>query len=386
MLLQSWRWYGPGDPVSLQDIRQAGAKAVVTALHDIPHGEVWPFEEILRRKEMIEAAGLTWEVVESVNVHEDIKTRRGNYLEYLERYRETLRNLASCNIKTVCYNFMPVLDWTRTRLDFEVSDGSRALRFDWSELAAFDLWLLKRDGAEQDYDEKTRHLAKTRFDAMSASEKGTLAENVLMGVPGEASVTMEGLKKSIEIYQDIGPDGLREHLVFFLESIMETCEEQGIRMTIHPDDPPMPILGLPRIVSSLEDLTYILKRVDKEPNGVCFCTGSLGAGKQNDLVKIIRAVGARVYFVHLRNVRKEKDNSFYEADHLDGDVDMYGVMKELVQLQQKQSKPIPFRPDHGHQMLDDLAKQTNPGYSAIGRLKGLAELRGLELGILKSLG
>lgn len=386
MLLQSWRWYGPGDPVSLQDIRQAGAKAVVTALHDIPHGEVWPFEEILRRKEMIEAAGLTWEVVESVNVHEDIKTRRGNYLEYLERYRETLRNLASCNIKTVCYNFMPVLDWTRTRLDFEVSDGSRALRFDWSELAAFDLWLLKRDGAEQDYDEKTRHLAKTRFDAMSASEKGTLAENVLMGVPGEASVTMEGLKKSIEIYQDIGPDGLREHLVFFLESIMETCEEQGIRMTIHPDDPPMPILGLPRIVSSLEDLTYILKRVDKEPNGVCFCTGSLGAGKQNDLVKIIRAVGARVYFVHLRNVRKEKDNSFYEADHLDGDVDMYGVMKELVQLQQKQSKPIPFRPDHGHQMLDDLVKQTNPGYSAIGRLKGLAELRGLELGILKSLG
>lgn len=386
MLLQSWRWYGPGDPVSLQDIRQAGAKAVVTALHDIPHGEVWPFEEILRRKEMIEAAGLTWEVVESVNVHEDIKTRRGNYLEYLERYRETLRNLASCNIKTVCYNFMPVLDWTRTRLDFEVSDGSRALRFDWSELAAFDLWLLKRDGAEQDYDEKTRHLAKTRFDAMSASEKGTLAENVLMGVPGEASVTMEGLKKSIEIYQDIGPDGLREHLVFFLESIMETCEEQGIRMTIHPDDPPMPILGLPRIVSSLEDLTYILKRVDKEPNGVCFCTGSLGAGKQNDLVKIIRAVGARVYFVHLRNVRKEKDNSFYEADHLDGDVDMYGVMRELVQLQQKRSKPIPFRPDHGHQMLDDLAKQTNPGYSAIGRLKGLAELRGLELGILKSLG
>lgn len=386
MLLQSWRWYGPGDPVSLQDIRQAGAKAVVTALHDIPHGEVWPFEEILRRKEMIEAAGLTWEVVESVNVHEDIKTRRGNYLEYLERYRETLRNLASCNIKTVCYNFMPVLDWTRTRLDFEVSDGSRALRFDWSELAAFDLWLLKRDGAEQDYDEKTRHLAKTRFDAMSASEKGTLAENVLMGVPGEASVTMEGLKKSIEIYQDIGPDGLREHLVFFLESIMETCEEQGIRMTIHPDDPPMPILGLPRIVSSLEDLTYILKRVDKEPNGVCFCTGSLGAGKQNDLVKIIRAVGARVYFVHLRNVRKEKDNSFYEADHLDGDVDMYGVMRELVQLQQKRSKPIPFRPDHGHQMLDDLVKQTNPGYSAIGRLKGLAELRGLELGILKSLG
>lgn len=385
MLLQSWRWYGPRDTVSLQDVKQAGATGIVSALHDVPHGEVWSKEKILERKGIIEKAGLTWDVVESVNVHEAIKTRTGDYEGFLEKYRETLRNLAACGIKTVCYNFMPVLDWTRTRLDFEVPDGSKALRFDWTELAAFDLYLLQRAGAEADYDAATRKRAEERLKAMSAAEKDTLIENVLMGVPGEAGVTMEELTKSIETYKEIGADGLRENLAYFLEAIMDTCEEHGMKMTIHPDDPPIPILGLPRIVGSLEDLSFLLKRVDRAPNGICFCTGSLGAGKQNDLVRILKEVGPRVYFVHLRNVTKEEDNSFFEADHLGGDVDMYAVMRELVALQQQRTEPIAFRPDHGHQMLDDLGKKTNPGYSAIGRLRGLAELRGLELAITRSL-
>lgn len=385
MLLQSWRWYGPKDSVSLQDIKQAGAKGIVTALHDIPHGEVWPIEEIMTRKNLVEKAGLRWEVVESVNVHEDIKTRSGDYAGYLEKYRETLRNLGACGIRTVCYNFMPVLDWTRTQLDFEMPDGSRALRFDWTDLAAFDLYMLKRPGAEADYNADTRSRAEQRLKAMSAAERDILMENVLMGVPGEAGVTMEQLSRSIETYQQVGDAGLRDNLAYFLEQIMETCEETGIKMTIHPDDPPIAILGLPRIVSSLEDLSGLLRRVDRAPNGICFCTGSLGAGAGNDLVRILKEVGRRVYFVHLRNVTKEPDKSFFEADHLGGDNDMYEVMRELILLQKERPDPIPFRPDHGHQMLDDLGKKTNPGYSAIGRLRGLAELRGLEIGIERTL-
>jgi mannonate dehydratase len=385
MLLQSWRWYGPKDSVSLQDIKQAGATAIVTALHDIPHGEVWPKQKIQQRKAIVEKAGLSWEVVESVNVHEDIKTRSGDYGGYLEKYRETLRNLAASGIRTVCYNFMPVLDWTRTQLDFEVADGSRALRFDWTDLAAFDLYLLKRPGAEDDYNAGTRQRAAERLKAMSTTERDTLIENVLMGVPGEAGVTMEQLSRSIETYKQVGDAGLRDNLAYFLEQIMDTCEEHGIKMTIHPDDPPIPILGLPRIVSSQKDLSSLLRRVDRAPNGICYCTGSLGAGRKNDLVQILREVGRRVYFVHLRNVTKEPDNSFFEADHLAGDNDMYEIMRELVLLQKERPDPIPFRPDHGHQMLDDLGKKTNPGYSAIGRLRGLAELRGLEMGIQRSL-
>ena len=385
MLLQTWRWYGPDDPVSLEDIRQAGAKGIVTALHHIPHGELWSVEEIKKRKEQVESAGLQWEVVESVNVHEDIKTRSGDYKKYIEKYNQTLRNLAACGIHTVCYNFMPVLDWTRTQLDYEVHDHSKALRFDWTDLAVFDLYLLKRKGAEKDYDEETQTKAKKRFQSINEKQKDVLTENILMGVPGEKSVTLETLSESIETYANLGREGLKENLVYFLSSVMDTCEEYHINMTIHPDDPPISILGLPRIVSSLNDLQYIIKTVDRKPNGICFCTGSLGAGKQNDLVQIIKAVGERVYFVHLRNVTKEPDNSFYEANHLEGDVDMYGMMKELVLIQQKRKEPIPFRPDHGHQMLDDLKKKTNPGYSAIGRLRGLAELRGLEMGITRSL-
>lgn len=385
MLLQTWRWYGPQDPVSLQDVKQAGASGVVSALHHIPHGEAWSAEEIRERRELIESAGLKWSVVESVTVHEAIKTRSGNYKAYIEKYKDTLRNLAANDIHTVCYNFMPVLDWTRTQLDYTVADGSKALRFDWTDLAVFDVHLLKRKGAEADYSDEILKNASIRFEKYNERQRNLLSDNILMGVPGEVSATRDDLLASIDIYKNIGTAGLKDNLAYFLGSIMDTCEENNIKMTIHPDDPPISILGLPRIVSSHDDLFDLLKRVDRKPNGICFCTGSLGAGRHNDLIKILNAVKERVYFVHLRNVRKEPDNSFYEADHLDGDADMFNIMKMLVGIQQYRSEPIPFRPDHGHQMLDDLNKTTNPGYSAIGRLRGLAELRGLEMGIQKSL-
>ncbi|GHA76322.1 mannonate dehydratase [Pontibacter akesuensis] len=384
-LIQSWRWYGPNDPVSLQDVKQAGATGIVSALHHIPHGAVWPLEEIQERKNIIESAGLKWVVVESVPVHEAIKTRSADCEVYLENYRQTLRNLAACGIGTVCYNFMPVLDWTRTNLALELWNGAKALYFDWADLAVFDMFILKRAGAEQDYAESVVQQAKERFSSMSQQQLDELSEIIRMGVPMEGFITLEHLTESIAIYKNIGHEGLRENLAYFLESIMDVCEETGINMTIHPDDPPYAILGLPRIASSKEDLLYIINRVDRPASGICFCTGSLGAGRHNDPVDILRAVGHRVYFAHLRNVQKDEEGNFYESDHLAGDVDMYGVMKELVAINQKREQPIPFRPDHGHQMLDDLHKETNPGYSAIGRLRGLAELRGLEMGIERSI-
>lgn len=384
-LKQTWRWFGPKDPVKLRIIKQAGAQGIVTALHDIPHGEIWPLEEIKKRKAMIEAAGLTWEVVESVNVGEPLKTRSGNYQELLENYRITLRNLASCGIHTVCYNFMPVLDWTRTQLDYQLPNGAKALRLDWTDLAVFDQFILKRKGAALDFKSNVLKEAEGRFKNYDDHQIAVLKENVLMGVPGEAPSTMERLQYSIEVYKEIGREGLRENLAFFLKGIEEVCCENNIQMTIHPDDPPMDILGLPRIISSLQDLEWLFDKVPEVHNGFCFCSGSLGAGKQNDLVKILQQTADRVHFVHLRNVIKEEDNSFYESDHLEGDNDMYGLMKTLLEIQQQRKTAIPYRPDHGHQILDDLKKETNPGYSAIGRLKGLAELRGLELGILGSL-
>ncbi|WP_162053490.1 mannonate dehydratase [Pontibacter pamirensis] len=384
-LIQSWRWYGPNDPVTLQDIKQAGATGVVSALHHLPHGAVWPLEEIQERKRIIEEAGLQWVVVESVPVHEAIKTRSADCEMYLENYRQSLRNLAAAGISTVCYNFMPVLDWTRTNLAYELRNGAKALYFDWADLAVFDLFILKRSGAEQDYAEEVVQQAKERFSSFSQQQLDELSEIIRMGVPMEGFITLEHLTDSIEIYKNIGHAGLRENLAYFLESIMDVCEETGIKMTIHPDDPPYPILGLPRIASNKEDLLYIMERVDRAPNGICFCTGSLGAGSHNNPVEILKAVGHRVYFAHLRNVKKDHLGNFYESDHLTGDVDMYGVMKELVALNEEREQPIPFRPDHGHQMLDDLHKVTNPGYSAIGRLRGLAELRGLEMGIAKSM-
>ena len=381
-LEQTWRWYGPNDPVSLQDIKQAGATGIVTALHHIPHGEVWPLADIQERKRIIEDAGLTWSVVESVTVHEEIKTKGARVDEYLQKYNETLTNLAQCGIKTICYNFMPVLDWTRTQLDLTMADGSKALYFDWIDLALFDIFILKRDEAQTAYPEDVVKRATLRFDEISEQQKEELANVVLMGIPGEKNVELDALKASIDTYKHIGKDGLRDNLVYFLQGIAATCEDNGICMTIHPDDPPYPILGLPRIASSGADFDYFLNAVPQRFNGVCFCTGSLGASQTNDLPAILENIKGRVNFVHLRNVRKDAIGSFYEADHLDGDVNMYKIMKILVAENQLRSTAIPFRPDHGHQMLDDLNKVTNPGYSAIGRLRGLAELRGLEYGIV----
>jgi len=383
-LIQSWRWYGPSDTVSLQDIKQAGATHIVTALHHIPHGEVWPVSEIKERLDLIERSGLKWEVVESVPVHESIKTNGKDATLYLENYIETLKNLAACEIKTICYNFMPVLDWTRTQLDKEMTDGSKALYFDWIDLAIFDMFILSRPYAKDDYSSFIVEQAQFRYKSMHTEELEKLSNVILMGIPDEGDITIDDLKQSIERYKSIGFEGLKKNLILFLSAIAEVCEQNNIKMTIHPDDPPYPILGLPRIVSNLEDFQYIMQAIDKPFNGVCFCTGSLGAGNDNNLLEIFNVVRKRIYFAHLRNVKKDEVGNFYEADHLDGDVDMYSIMKALVEENSQRDMPIPFRPDHGHQMLDDLDKTSNPGYSAIGRLRGLAELRGLELGILSN--
>lgn len=383
-LEQTWRWYGPNDPVSLQDVKQAGATGIVSALHHILHGEVWPLEDIQERKKIIEEAGLSWSVVESVPVHEAIKTRSAEADQYIERYKQSLQNLAACGIKTICYNFMPVLDWTRTQLDLIMKDGSKALYFDWIDLAIFDIYILKREAAAQDYSQEIQQLAEEKYNKMSAEEKTDLQFNILMGIPGEGDITLESLQNSINIYKSIGREGLKQNLLYFLGAIADTCEANGIKMTIHPDDPPYAILGLPRVVSNEEDLVYIISEQPREFNGICFCTGSLGAGPKNNLPQILDKVKHRVHFAHLRNVKRDAIGSFYEADHLDGDVDMYAIVKGLSEENQRRALAIPFRPDHGHQMLDDINKVTNPGYSAIGRLRGLAELRGLELGILRS--
>lgn len=383
-LEQTWRWYGPDDSVTLSDIKQAGATGIVSALHHIPHGEVWTKEEIQKRKQIIEESGLTWSVVESVPVHEDIKTRTGDFEIRIDNYKQSLENLAACGIYTVCYNFMPVLDWTRTQLDKEMENGAKALNFDWIDLAVFDLHILKREDAHLDYSENIKQRAKEKFEKSSQEYLQTLQDVILMGIPGEGNITLESLSESIDTYKTIGREGLKKNHIWFLNQIASTCRDNGIKMTLHPDDPPYPVLGLPRIASNLEDFNYIIGEVDEEFNGICFCTGSLGAGQTNDLVEMLKAVRHRVHFAHLRNVKKDDIGSFYEADHLDGDVDMYSIVKLLSEENQKRAKAIPFRPDHGHEMLDDIGKKTNPGYSAIGRLRGLAELRGLELGILRS--
>lgn len=381
-LEQTWRWYGPDDSVSLDDVKQAGATGIVTALHHIPHGEVWPIDEIMERKRIIEQAGLRWSVVESVPVHEEIKTWGPDAEQYLERYVKTLKHLSLCGINTVCYNFMPVLDWTRTRLDLPMKNGAKALYYDWIDLAMFDLFILCRADAGQDHSDLVRQQAEARWGEMTSSDKIALERNILMGIPGEGDISLDALKQSIEVYNRLGPDGLKTNLFRFLDAIAETCASGNIRMTVHPDDPPYSILGLPRIVSTLADLQELISREPRPFNGICFCTGSLGAGAANDLPAIFDQIGHRVYFAHLRNVKRDAMGSFYEADHLDGDVNMYQIMKRLVAENQQREVAIPFRPDHGHQMLDDLKKTTHPGYSAIGRLRGLAELRGLELGIL----
>lgn len=383
---QAWRWFGPEDPVNLQAIRQTGAEGIVTALHHIPHGEVWPIAEIKKRKKEIEDAQLTWSVVESLTVHESIKTRTGNYLNYIEWYKNSLQNLAVCGIKTVTYNFMAVNDWTRTNLDWVMPDGSKALYFNWTDLAVFDIYILKREHAKLDYSHKTVEDAEKRFRHLNKKQLDDLSGIVMFGIPGEKKQTLDQMRTKLAWYKEIDKAALRENLKYFLRAIAPVATALGLKLAIHPDDPPFPVLGLPRIVSNADDIAYILDAVPDESNGICYCTGSLGANPLNQLPDIARQIGKRIHFVHLRNVTRDAEGNFLEDDHLGGDVDMYAVMKELLLIQQQVSQPIPFRPDHGHQMIDDLNKITNPGYSCIGRLRGLAELRGLQLGICRSQG
>ncbi len=398
-LEQTWLWYGPHDPVTLTDIRQAGATGIVTALYEVPVGAVWTEEAILERKGLIEwdarqtpakHTGLRWSVVEGIPVHEDIKAGKPSRDEYIKRYIESLRNVGKPGIKILCYHFMPVLDWTRTNLAYELEDGSKALAFNIAEFAAFDLFILRRPSAEADYDREVIKRAKELFASMTQVQKTVLRDNIIAGLPGaQKEYSLKQLRARLHEYRDMTDERYRENLYYFLKRIVPVAEEADVKLAVHPDDPPLPLLGLPRVVSTEEDYELLFNAIDSVYNGFTLCSGSLGARADNDLIKIAERFGGRLHFAHLRSVHRDNRGSFYETGHLTGDVDMYGLMVAILKEQKKRldtgpdTGRIPIRADHGHLILDDLRKETNPGYSAIGRLRGLAELRGLEMGILK---